>query len=91
MSRRFPPDQVQFAAVAVGASHSKIAAEVRQHHWTIPVAYDSDGRIGSLYGVELCPLVELARRGGVVSDRLVGNHWLDPDALAGRVRALVAR
>ena len=43
VSRRFPPDQVQFAAVAVGASHSKVAAEVRQHHWTIPVAYDSDG------------------------------------------------
>lgn len=91
VSRRFSPGQVQFAAVAVGASHSKVAAEVRQHHWTIPVAYDSDGRIGSLYGVEICPLVELVQRGGVVSDRLIGNHWLAPDALATQVRALLGR
>lgn len=91
VSRRFDAGQVQFAAVAVGAGHTKVAAEVRQHHWTIPVAYDSDGRIGSLYGVEICPLVELAKRGGVVSDRLIGNHWLEADALAARVRALVGR
>ena len=91
VSRRFSPGHVQFAAVAVGASHAKVAAEVRRHHWTIPVAYDSDGRIGSLYGVEICPLLELARRGGVVSDRLIGNRWLEPDVLAGRVQVLVGR
>jgi peroxiredoxin len=91
VSRQFPGGQVQFAAVAVGASHSKAAAEVREHRWTIPVAYDSDGRVGSLYGVEICPLIELANRGGVVADRLIGNHWLARDALAERVRALVGR
>jgi peroxiredoxin len=91
VSGHFEPTRVRFAAVAVGASHAKVAAEVRQHHWTIPVAYDSDGRIGSLYGVQMCPLVELARPGGVVTDRLIGSHWLAPSALAGRVRALVGR
>jgi hypothetical protein len=89
VSRQFPAGRVRFAAVAVGASHSSVAAEVRSHHWTIPVAYDSDGRLGALYGVEICPLIELAKRGGVVSDRLIGNHWLAPAALAQRVRALV--
>jgi peroxiredoxin len=89
VSRQFSPRQVQFAALAVGAGHAKTAGEVRSHHWTIPVAYDSDGRVGALYGVSVCPLVELAKRGGVVTQRLIGSHWLSPAALAARVRALV--
>jgi peroxiredoxin len=90
VSRQFPARQVQFAAVAVGASHSKVAAEVRSHHWTIPVAYDTDGRVGALYGVSICPLIELSKRGGIVAQRLIGNHWLAPSALAAEVRTLVA-
>jgi peroxiredoxin len=89
VSREFSPQQVQFAALAVGAGHAKIASEVRSHHWTIPVAYDSDGRVGALYGLSVCPLIELANRGGVVSQRLIGSHWLSPAALVARVRALV--
>jgi peroxiredoxin len=89
VSRQFSPRQVQFAALAVGSGHAKIAGEVRSRHWTIPVAYDSDGRVGALYGVSVCPLIELANRGGVVADRLIGNNWLNPAALAAKVRALV--
>jgi hypothetical protein len=80
---------VQFAALAVGAGHAKIAGEVRSHSWTIPVAYDTDGRVGALYGLSVCPLIELSKRGGIVTDRLIGSHWLNPAALAARVRALV--
>lgn len=89
VSRQFSPRQVQFAALAVGAGHAKVAGEVRSHRWTVPVAYDSDGRVGALYGLSVCPLIELSKRGGVVVDRLIGDHWLDPTALAARVRALV--
>jgi peroxiredoxin len=89
VARKFSPRDVQFAAVAVGASHSSVAARVRSHRWTIPVAYDVDGRVGAQYGVEICPLIELARRGGIVADRLIGNGWLQPQALAQRVRSLV--
>jgi hypothetical protein len=64
---------------------------VRAHHWTIPVAYDKDGAVGSLYGVAICPMVELAYRGGVVEDRLIGNDWISESALAARVRRLLAR
>jgi peroxiredoxin len=91
VSRQFPAGQVQFAAVAVDASHSKVAGEVRSHRWTIPVAYDVDGRVGQLYGVSICPMVELSKQGGVVSQQLIGNHWLAPSALAAQVRRLVAR
>jgi peroxiredoxin len=88
VSRQIP--SVQFAAVAVNASHAAAAKAVRAHGWTIPVAYDSDGAVGYQYGVDVCPLVELAYRGGIVQDRLIGDHWARPAALAQRVRALLA-
>jgi peroxiredoxin len=88
LAARFP--SLQFAAVAIGGSHRATAALVRTHRWTIPVAYDSDGRVGALYGVAACPMVELAARGGVVRDRLIGDRWQTAAALAPRVRALAA-
>ena len=88
VSRQFPT--VQFAAVAVGASHAAAARVVRAHHWSIPVAYDADGAVGYQYGIEACPLLELAYRGGIVEDRLIGEHWAQPRALAQRVRVLIA-
>jgi hypothetical protein len=89
VSREFSPRRVQFAAVAVQAGHGETAALVRSHRWTIPVAYDSDGAVGSLYGVAICPMVELADRGGVVADRLIGNRWISAPALAAKVRSML--
>jgi peroxiredoxin len=80
---------VQFAAVAINASHAATAKAVRAHGWTIPVAYDADGGVGALYGVTACPFLELAQRGGTVADRLIGEHWLRASALEARVRELV--
>ena len=88
VSRQIP--SVQFAAVAVAASHAAAAKVVRAHGWTIPVAYDADGAVGYQYGVDVCPLVELAYRGGIVEERLIGDHWARPAVLAERVRALLA-
>lgn len=89
LSTRFAADRVQFAAVAVNASRADTAALIRSHHWTIPVAYDRDGAVGSLYGLAICPMVELAHRGGIVSDRLIGDRWQTSAALAPRVQALL--
>jgi AhpC/TSA family len=91
VSREFSPSAAVFAAVAVRASRSETDALVRSHHWTIPVAYDRDGAIGALYGVEICPMIELARPGGVVAEQLIGEHWLTAPALSARVRALLGR
>jgi peroxiredoxin len=90
LAQALPADRVKFAAVAVGDSHSAARAAVRAHRWTIPVAYDADGAVGATYDVEVCPMVVLARRGGVVSDVLIGNRWLERSALGPRVRALLA-
>ncbi len=90
VSREFPQNGVQFAALAVQASRGTTAALVRSHHWTIPVAFDVNNSVGYLYDVDICPMVELAYRGGTVADRLIGDHWLNPSALAERVRAMLS-
>jgi len=79
----------QYAAVAVNTGHATAAKAVRAHGWTIPVAYDADGGVGSLYGVTACPLLELSYRGGTVASRLIGEHWLGRAALAAQVQALL--
>jgi hypothetical protein len=89
LSREFGPGVVAFAAVAVNAGRRTTDALVRSHHWTIPVAYDRDGSIASLYAVAVCPMVELAYRGGIVKDRLIGSRWQSSAALAPQVRALL--
>jgi hypothetical protein len=91
VARRFPRGAAQFAAVAVKAGRSDTARLVREHHWTIPVAYDRDGAVGDLYGVEICPMLELARPGGAVRQRLIGSRWLSVPALTAQVQALLAR
>jgi peroxiredoxin len=89
VAKQLGTSQVRFAAVAVRSGRTATAALVRRHHWSIPVAYDQDGAVAGLYDVEICPLVELARAGGIVADRLIGNHWRSPSALAARVQALL--
>lgn len=89
LARRPGLGRVQFAAVAVNSSHAATARVVHAHGWTIPVAYDADGAVGGLYGVTACPLLELADQGGAVAQRLIGERWLNQDALAARVRALL--
>jgi hypothetical protein len=86
LSGEFP--QVQFAAVAVHGNVKSAAKLERKHHWTIQIGVDSDGRVGEIYGIEICPLVEIARRGGIVVKRLIGNGWANPARLASQVRAL---
>jgi peroxiredoxin len=90
VSKQVTAGQAQFAAVAVRASHADAERAVRRHHWTIPVAYDLDGRVGAAYGIEVCPIVELARRGGIVVRRLIGQHWASAAVLAPQVRALLS-
>jgi AhpC/TSA family len=89
LSRRFSPSVVRFAAVAVNASQAATLKLVHSHHWTIPVAYDRHGGVGQLYGLAICPMAELAYRGGIVRDRLIGDQWQTSSALYPRVRALV--
>ena len=89
LARRPALRPVQFAAVAVNGAHAATAKAVRAHGWTIPVAYDLDGAVGGAYGVAACPLLELAKPGGTVVARLVGEHWISQNALAAQVQRLL--
>lgn len=80
---------VQFAAVAIGAHRDATLALVRRHRWRIPVAYDMTGAVGQLYDVERCPLIEVARRGGIVAARLIGASWEQPSRLAAEIQGLL--
>jgi peroxiredoxin len=86
LSHRYP--SVRFDAVAVHAGRAQTARLVRSHHWTIAVADDPDGAVASQYGVVICPMTELAARGGIVRDRLIGDRWQSAAALAPKVAAL---
>jgi peroxiredoxin len=91
LARRIPAREATFAAVAVRSGRADAARAVRKHGWKIPVAYDLDGRVGAAYGVEVCPIVELVRRGGRIARRLIGEHWASVSTLAPAVHALIAR
>ncbi len=87
VSRRFTG--VQFAAVAIDAGKDTTEALIRSHRWRIPVAYDSDGAVAALYDVSVCPLIELAGRGGIVAERLIGKAWIEPSRLASAVQGML--
>jgi peroxiredoxin len=89
VSQRYRSSQVQFAAVAIRTGHAAARKAVLANHWTVPVAYDADGAVGDIYGVEVCPIVELAYRGGIVANRLIGEHWASAAALGPQVQALL--
>jgi hypothetical protein len=58
--------RAQFAAVVSGGSHAKVAALVRRHGWTFPVAVDRDLSVFNLYRVAVCPTTVFAFKGGRV-------------------------
>jgi hypothetical protein len=80
---------VQFAAVAVDGSQSGTRALVRTHRWRIPVAFDQTGAVGELYDVTICPMIEVAARGGTVRKLLLGERWGHEVALTRELRAVL--
>jgi hypothetical protein len=90
LSQELPAGSVQFAAVAIHASHGETRALVRSHHWTIPVAYDASGAVQGAYSIEICPIAELVGRDGIVQSRLVGDRYQTGTELAPAVHTLIA-
>ncbi|MDE3130973.1 MAG: hypothetical protein KGL16_07450, partial [Acidobacteriota bacterium] len=80
-----------FAAVALGGAKAPTLALVRKHRWTIRVAYDSSGAVAQLYDVPVCPMIEVAGRGGIVKRLLIGDRWAQPAALAAALGSALSR
>lgn len=89
VAREHQIPQTKFAAIAIGGTRSATLALVQQNGWQIPVGYDPTGAVGTQYNVQVCPLIEVVRPGGMVVGRLVGDRWVNPTRLGARVRTLL--
>jgi hypothetical protein len=88
LSARYPG--TTFAAVAAGGSQQATRALVRRNHWTMPVAYDSSTAVARLYDVTVCPMIEVAGRGGIVKRLLIGDAWQRARVLAPMLAHLLS-
>jgi hypothetical protein len=84
LQARYP--RAQFAAVVSSAKREKVAALVKRHGWTFPVAVDPDFAVFNLYRVAVCPTTVFAFRGGRVSSTAI--HPLNGAQIAARLRAI---
>ena len=65
LASRYP--SAQFAAVVSGKKRPEVAALVKRHGWTFPVAVDPDLAVFNLYRVAICPTTVFAKPGGQVA------------------------
>jgi thiol-disulfide isomerase/thioredoxin len=87
VSRRYR-GRVGFLSIDVRDSRDSVRDLVRQRGWRMPVGYDHDGAVASLYRVGGCPTFVYAYPGGILESASIGE--LDRGELAARVDALLA-
>jgi hypothetical protein len=80
--------QVNFLSVDVRDDRGTVRGLIRQHGWKLPVGYDRDGAVASLYKIGGCPTFAYAYPGGSLESASIGD--LTTGQLAGRVDRLLA-
>jgi hypothetical protein len=84
LAPRYP--SAQFAAVVSGKKRPEVAALVKRHGWTFPVAVDPDLAVFNLYRVAICPTTVFAKPGGTVAFSTI--RPLTESQVAGELRAI---
>jgi hypothetical protein len=79
--------RVNFLSLDVRDDRDTVRELVRQHGWTMPVGYDRDGAVASLYRVGGCPTFAYAYPGGTLQSASVSE--LTVAQLSGQVRQLL--
>ncbi|HEX6688265.1 MAG TPA: TlpA disulfide reductase family protein [Solirubrobacterales bacterium] len=79
--------RVNFLSVDIRDDRDTVRDLIRRHRWTMPVGYDRDGAVASLYRVGGCPTFAYAYPGGTLESASIGN--LDANALGGRIERLL--
>jgi hypothetical protein len=79
--------KVNFLSLDIRDDRDTVRDLVRQRGWTMPVGYDHDGAVGSLYGVGGCPTFLYAFPGGTTQSTSVGE--LSAPELSERVDRLL--
>ncbi len=80
--------RVNFLSLDVRDDRDAVRELVRQHGWGMPVGYDRDGAVASLYRIGVCPTFAYAYPGGTLQSASIGE--LDAAQLTDRVRRLLS-
>jgi hypothetical protein len=80
--------RVNFLSLDVRDDRDTVRGLVRQHDWKLPVGYDRDGAVASLYKVGGCPTFAYAYPGGTLQAASIGD--LTAAQLVNRVERLLA-
>ncbi len=86
VSRRYR-GRVSFLSLDVRDGRDTVRDLVRQHGWRLPVGYDRDGAVASLYKVGGCPTFAYAYPGGTLESASGGE--LSAGQLTARVERLL--
>jgi hypothetical protein len=79
--------RVNFLSLDVRDGRDTVRELIRQHGWKLPVGYDRDGAVASLYKVGGCPTFAYAYPGGTLESASIGD--LSEAQLAARVERLL--
>jgi hypothetical protein len=80
-------EQVNFLSLDVRDDRDTVRDLVRRHGWEMPVGYDRDGAVASLYKVGGCPTFAYVYPGGTLESASIGD--LSAGQLEARVRELL--
>jgi hypothetical protein len=80
--------RVNFLSLDVRDDRDTVRELVRQHGWKLPVGYDRDGAVASLYKIGGCPTFAYAYPGGTLQSASIGD--LTAAQLGVRVRRLLS-
>ena len=80
--------RVNFLSLDVRDGRETVQELIRQHGWEMPVGYDHDGAVASLYRVGGCPTLAYAYPGGTLESASSGE--LTVAKVESRVRQLLA-
>jgi hypothetical protein len=80
--------RVDFLSLDIRDDRDTVRELIRQHGWTMPVGYDRDGAVASLYGIGLCPTFAYVYPGGTLQAASIGE--LGFAGLSRRVDRLLA-
>jgi hypothetical protein len=80
--------RVGFLSLDIRDDRDTLRELIRQRSWTMPVGYDRDGAVASLYGVGGCPTFAYVYPGGTLESAGIGE--LTVPQLSDRVDRLLA-
>jgi hypothetical protein len=80
--------RVGFLSLDVLDDREPVRQLVRSHGWRMPVGFDRDGAVATLYGVGGCPTFAYVFPGGTLEDTSVGD--LSVAQLGAKVESLLA-